>query len=165
MFWRALVTIASLCAASAASAACSGPGTALFTCTFKGGKKQVNVCLQGNVVLYSFGATGRAPELLLGRDVTQVGFTPWSGVGRSIWEELTLSSGDFAYALSYSIDRAPDGDLPSGQLMVGRGGRTLANLNCDVGSVDIHDFYPLFEAKEAAGQRFCIDTQSWGAGC
>ncbi|WP_293451842.1 hypothetical protein [Planktotalea sp.] len=125
----------------------------------------MNVCLQDNVVLYSFGSIGRAPELLLGRDVTRVSLTPWNGVGRSIWEEISVSSGDFNYNLSYAIDRAPDGVRPTGQLIVARGDSELANLQCDTGSVDIHDFYPLSEAKEASGQRFCRDMQRWGKGC
>lgn len=148
-----------------ASAACFGPGTPMFTCSFNGGQKQVNVCLQANVVLYSFGPTGGAPELLMGRDVIGVEMSPWNGVGRSIWEEITLYSGVFSYNLSYALDRNPDGDVPSGRLVVGRGDSEVAELICDAGSVDIHDFYPLFEAKEASGQRYCPSTFSWGSGC
>jgi len=162
---RTLATLALICAGTAGSAACFGPGTPMFTCTFNGGAKQVNVCLQAGVALYSYGPTGGAPELLMGRDVIGVDMTPWNGVGRTIWEEMTLYSGVFSYILSYAIDRAPNGAAPEGRLIVGRGDSEVAELVCDAGTVDIADFYPLFEAKEAAGQTWCAETFSWGAGC
>lgn len=165
MIRRVLLIGAFLTSGTAGFASCYGVGNPLFTCSFKGGAKQVNVCLQGDVVLYSFGQPDRAPDLLLGRNVVRVGFTPWAGVGSSIWEEISLHSDGFSYNLSYTIPRAPDGEFPSGQLRVLRGDTQVAELNCDIGSVDIHDFYPLYEAKQASGQQFCQDTRRWDFGC
>ncbi|MEM9579784.1 MAG: hypothetical protein AAF891_03790 [Pseudomonadota bacterium] len=156
--------LVSLCAAPAI-AACSGPGTPMFHCTFKGGTKEVRVCLQGEVVLYSYGDRGRTPELVMGRREIGVNMTPWSGVGRSIWEEITFYNGTYSYILSYAIDRQIEGAPVEGRLIVADGDSEVAELVCDTGSVTAHDFYPLFEAKEAAGQRYCRDTFSWGSGC
>lgn len=158
---RAFVGAALTCLGTAAHAACFGTGTPMFTCTFNSGAKQVNVCLQDAVALYSFGPTQGAPELLMGREAARVELRPWNGIGRSIWEEVRFSSGAFSYTLSYALDRAPDGALPDGRLIVTRGESEVAELICDAGSVDIHDFYPLFEAKEASGQCYDLQSGAW----
>jgi hypothetical protein len=151
--------------ASIAHAECAGSGTPLFHCTFQDGAKSVSICLQNDVALYSFGAAGRSPEMLLGRRVEAVEMTPWSGVGRSIWEEVRIYNDIYSYILSYAIDRS--GEMPiDARLIVAEGEESqLAELICDTGSVRHADFYPLFEAKEAAGQRYCAETYTWGGGC
>lgn len=143
---------------------CFGAGEPLFHCTFKGGQKAVDICLQGDVVLYRFGPVNGPAELLLARHVIGVDMTPWSGVGRAIWEELTLHNNVYSYVLSYSVDRiASEEVLPTGGLIVAEGDSELADLSCDPGSVGAADFYPVYEAKEAAGQCYRRETQSWSA--
>lgn len=162
---RAALASLSICAAMPVSAGCFGSGTPLFECTVNGGQKSVDICLQAGVVLYSFGPAGRAPDLLLGRDVIGVDMTPWNGIGRSIWEELRIYNGIYSYIVSYAIDRLEEAPVDA-RLIVAEGEETqLAEFLCDPGSVRTSDFYPLFEAKEAAGQLYCADTFSWGAGC
>ena len=66
-----------------------------------------------------------------------------------------------------TFDRtAPNGQAaPEGRIIVAEGDSELADLQCDAGSVTEANFYPLFEAKEAAGQPWCPATQSWGTPC
>ena len=137
----------------------------MFHCTFNGGSKTVDVCLQGDVALYSFGATDRSPDLLLARNAIGVEMTPWNGVGRSIWEEITFYNNAYSYNLSYAIDRNNENAHVEGRLIVGEGDSEVAELICDTGSVSEADFYPLFEAKELSGQQYCPETFSWATSC
>lgn len=165
MFSKYLLVVAALCIGSAANARCFESGTPMFHCTFEGGAKTVDVCLQGEVVVYSFGRTGRAADMILARREVGVPMTPWNGIGRSISEEITIYSGTYAYILSYEMDRSVESAAVSGRLIVGEGDSELAELTCDEGSVSEADFYPLFEAKDVAGQKYCPETFSWGSGC
>lgn len=157
--------LAALPSIGASQDACLGAGTPLFYCTFDGGQKEVRLCLQAGVVLYSFGKSGRTSDMVLGRAVEGVEMTPWNGVGRSIWEEVRIYNNIYSYILSYAIDRT--GEMPvDARLIVAEGeDAQLAELVCDAGSVSRSDFYPIYEAKEAAGQLYCADTYSWGVGC
>ena len=142
---------------------CFGAGEPLFHCTFQGGKKAVDICLQGDVVLYRFGPVSGTAELLLARSVIGVDMTPWSGVGRAIWEEVTFHNNVYSYHISYSVDRiASEEVLPTGGLIVAEGDSELADLTCDPGSVGAADFYPVYEAKEVAGQCYSRDDFTWG---
>lgn len=165
MLGKLITAALALFVTGSAQAGCFGTGTPLFHCTFNGAKKTIDVCLQGEVVVYHFGSTDRAPDLLMARREIGVEMTPWNGIGRSIWEEITFYNGAYSYNLSYAIDRNIESAPVDGRLIVGEGDSEVAELICDTGSVTEANFYPLFEAKEAAGQRYCQETFSWGAGC
>ena len=142
-------------APATAQEGCFGAGVPLFHC--QAGGKTLDLCLQGEVMLYRFGPRGQAAELLLARHVIGVGMVPWNGIGRYLWEEVTVYNGTFDYTVHYSIDRLAQGaPVVTGGVTVTEGDRTLADLSCDAGSVSISDLYPVFEAKEAGGQ--CWDT-------
>ncbi len=147
---------------SAAAQGCFGTGLPLFHC--ESGGKAVDLCLQGDVVLYRFGPAQGAAELLLGRKVGEVHMRPWNGIGRHLWEEVTLFNGAYSYGINYSIDRLAEGEPQvAGGVTVRQGDKTLADLTCAAGSVTVHDFYPIFEAKEAAGQCWNRESFAWGA--
>lgn len=147
-----------------AQAQCTGAAAPLFHCTTGGGAKTLSVCLQGTVAVYRFGETGRMPDLTLARRVEDVGMKPWNGIGRTLWEEVSFSNGGTDYLVSYAVERMPEGPPPAGRVIVGQGDSELADIACDTGSLSAYDFYPLFEAKQAMGQSWCMETQSWG-GC
>ncbi len=165
MFTKLFISGLALCLATGANARCFDRGTPMFHCTFEGGAKTVDVCLQGEVVVYSFGKSGRAPDMIAARREIGVGMTPWNGIGRSIYEEMTIFNNVYSYILSYEQDRNVEGAAVQGRLIVAEGDFEVADLVCDEGSVSEANFYPLFEAKDAAGQKYCPDTFSWGAGC
>ena len=149
---------------------CFGAGTALFHCTVEAGRKTADVCVQGGVAVYRFGPKGGEADLLLARRAEDVDMTPWPGVGRTIWEDMTFRNGDHSYTISRAMDRMIAQDDPEqspdmrGTVVVSKGKDTPSELECDPGSVTFGDFYPLFEAKESAGQCWNRETFEW-AGC
>ena len=152
-------------ATPAVATGCFGVGLPVFHCTFKGGAKVVDICLQTDLLLYHYGPAKGAPELLLGQQVAATYMRPWNGVGSSIYEEVAFANGDVDYTVHYAISRiAADAPDVAGGITVTNGDQTLADLTCDAGSITVNDFYPVFEAKTAMGQ--CWDTNSfnWG-GC
>ncbi|MFN3210125.1 MAG: hypothetical protein ACE369_14190 [Roseovarius sp.] len=148
---------------------CFGPGTPLFHCTMNKGATALDLCLQGTVVIYRFGPSGGAADLLQSHEATRVDMTPWPGVGRTIWEDTTLENEGFRYVVHRATDRMIAEDDPDysaaarGGVEVSKDGRVVSDRECDAGSVTVADFYPLYEAKEAAGQCWNRDTFSWGA--
>lgn len=160
---RRTALIACLCLAApphAAQEGCFGAGEPLFHC--RAGGKAVDICLQGEVVIYSYGPGGGAAELLLARRVEGVGMVPWNGIGRTLWEELTFYNGTYAYAAHYAVDRLAEGapKVEAG-VEVREGERRIARVTCDAGSVTRFDFYPVYEAKEAAGQCWSRERFEW----
>lgn len=140
---------------------CFGAGQPLFHC--QAGAKVLDICLQGDVLIYRFGAPGRSAELLLARKVEDVGMTPWNGIGRYLWEEISVRNGAYGYTVHYSIDRLAQGaPKVTAGILVSKAGQTLADLSCNAGSVRQSDFYPVFEAKEALGQCWSMDSFGWG---
>lgn len=151
--------------APAPALACFGEvGQTLFECTFKGGRTQAQVCVQDTAGYYAFGPVGGAPDIVLARKVRDIDMVPWPGIGRTIWEEVTFRNGSYAYRLSYAIDKMDENEPVSGSLTVMQGGREIANLTCDRGSVAAHDLYPLYEAKVADGECFTPGV-GWTAAC
>jgi len=147
---RALVSLllGGVASVSAASAGCD-QGELLFHCSFSQGKKAVTLCQEGERYSYAYGRIGYAPELRLVRDLPELGFTPWNGIGRSIWEEVTFRNASVEYLIGYSIDRVSEAG-PEGSLTVMEGGQRLALLICDAGSVEVN-FTPLANAVFDAG--------------
>jgi len=146
----------------AAQPGCFGAGQPLFHCRADG--KTVDLCLQGDVVLYRFGPAGGAADLLLARSVRGVGMRPWAGIGRYLSEEVTLRNAAYSYTVHYSVDRLAEGaPQAEGRVVVRQGEHVLADLTCAAGSLSAHDFYPVFEAKEAAGQCWSRADAAWGA--
>ena len=145
---------------------CFGPGVPLFHCTVRGGEKAVDLCLQGDVAYYRFGPPRGVAEMLLARPVGEVHMIPWNGIGRTIHEEAGFLNGPFKYSVHYAIDRVPQaGEIKvttSGGVTILDGDQFVAQLRCDEGSVSVADVYPLYEAKEAAGQCWDREAFRWG---
>lgn len=149
--------------AAPAQEGCYGAGQGLLHCTLKGGRKTLDVCLQGNVGYYRFGPTGGAAELILAQKVEEIALRPWNGVGSSIYEELDFWAGDTIYQVHYAVDRiAAEEPEITGGVTVFRSDQLLAELSCDKGSVISGEFYPLYQAKERAGQCYNRDRYDWG---
>ncbi|MCG7492993.1 hypothetical protein [Thalassobius sp. Cn5-15] len=153
-----------LCATLAIPAyACPDGATPLVSCPLQDGTKYLQTCLLGDHATYAFGATGQLPDLHLARPVADVEMTPWPGIGRYIWEDFTFTNGATSYHVSYGFDRMAEGEAQmSGGVVVEQGDNVLAELHCDLGHVTTSG-YPLslYEAKEAAGQVYSLETQTW----
>ena len=158
------ILVALMVLPSASFAACVG-SEALFSCTFKKGQKAVDLCVGDGLVKYAYGPKGGQPELALSLSVTNVDYIPWSGIGRYIGETVIVPNNGYSYEISYSIDRN-DPDRPTeGGINVFQGADQIATLTCDTGSIAASDFYPLFQAREAEGLFYCLETGEWGARC
>ncbi len=155
--------------ATPALAGCPAGSVPILTCSFQNGAKQVTACQDGVSATYAFGKTGRAPELTLSTPVADLDYTPWPGIGRSIWATTAFENQGFTYLLWYNYDKidaledaqaagAPD-PLTAGISVLRGDGEGLASLECDPGSITTR-MDALSQAKEALG--LCWDGQTWG---
>ena len=145
-----------------AAAAC--PEVTLVSCGLAKSQKRVELCLTGDTLRYRFG-TAQAVELELIRDLAEASFTPWPGIGRTMWEELSLENEGVTYQFSsYSeklMEEGTEDQLALGtDLFVQRGDQVLAKLTCDPAQVS--DFYPVGEALQALG--YCLGEDGWRKG-
>lgn len=143
--------------------ACPSASETLVSCSLKNGSRELTTCLQGDQVSYAFGRSGTAPDLALQRHVRDVNMVPWPGIGRSIWEEFTFENEGTSYTVYYSQEKDPGAEQPlSGGIIVEQGGKELAHLRCDRGSVQSSGYgLPLFDAKERAGQVYSLEAGNW----
>lgn len=166
-----LITLITLCAGPAL-AQCPANATPILSCTFQDGAKRLDACQDGTTASYAFGASGQAPDLALSTPLARLAYTPWPGVGRAIWEEVSFENKDITYLLWTSYDKvnaieeeqaagAPD-PLSAGVVVL-RGEAELARLDCDPGSIDTA-IDALFDAKMALGLCWDMGTHGWG-GC
>ncbi|WP_320241635.1 hypothetical protein [Cognatiyoonia sp. IB215182] len=151
----------------AAHAGCATGLTTFLTCEVGAKRKALDVCYDDQIVTYSFGPVG-APELLLTETVANIDYTPWPGVGRAIWENVTFQNGDYGYTVFAGFERLfgemSDADLPDphfGGVVVRRAGTTIAELECTAGTVEAPWDDALFRAKEATGQTYDHSRRIW----
>ena len=114
-------------AASPVWAVCAGNQETVFACSL--GAKQVELCLTPTEdrVTYRFGPA-QAPEIELKRDFDEISMQPWHGIGRTIWDRVTIPNGDYSYSLSWFLDKI-DQEI-SGGIEVARGETVLASMTC-----------------------------------
>ncbi len=166
---RYLVIVASLIA-TPAFAACPAGSDTFLSCTMSQGRKALDVCADATGVRYSFGSTGGTPDLSLAERYADLDYTPWPGIGRTIWETVVFRNAGYAYTVSGSIDRDADQTTPDGaemavtaggQVMVSQGDQTIATLTCDPDTVDFPWTEALSDGKRAAGFSMDSETRTW----
>lgn len=152
----------------AMSAPATQAETLHFACDFPNGKR-VEITHTDTTATYAFGRPGRLDELVFTRPVNQVDLTPWPGVGRTIWEEVTFHNAHHFYTIHASIHRIypedENADIEvalSGGIVVRRGDEEVAHLTCLPETVDFPWGTGLFEAKERAGQCYDHSSRAWG---
>lgn len=151
--------IALLLFPSTSFAAC--PGQTILSCPI--GKKQLELCLNGPIATYSFGPKGR-PELILSSPIATLDYTPWSGIGRSIWESVTFQNDGISYEVWAGVDRMAENAVYEGGVNVLKGDAVLAQLSCNAGS-QVTDLDPVYQAKLAVGQCWNLETYQWDTSC
>lgn len=158
---RPFLTFLLVTVATAAQAAC--PTTEIFSCQVK--SKTVEVCLGAGTVTYTYGRPGK-PELDLSATVQQAEYTPWAGVGRSIYEEVTFRNGPYAYLVWAALDRhvldEKNPEKISGGVLVFKNEAEIASLSCKPFTIR-NNIDALYEAKTAAGQCYVREDGAWGA--
>jgi hypothetical protein len=145
--------------AAPAHAACQGDEA--FSCQI--GAKRVDVCYWKGMLTYRFGPEGTA-ELTLSERLDTVAFTPWPGIGSSLWETVAFRNDDYTYEVWTSIERDPESTEPrSGGVRVLRGDTAVAELTCDRGTATPMDV--LYDLKAGIAQCWDIETQIWTNAC
>lgn len=152
-------TLALALLALPAHAACQGQQ--VFACDI--GSKSVEVCLTPTDLTYSYGPTD-APELSLTAPITEAAYTPWPGVGSSIWETVAFQNEGVTYEVWFNADRMTDEHPITGGVRVMQGDATVAELACAKDSVR-SGLDLIYGAKEAAGQCWDRAEQVWAASC
>ncbi|MEM7439711.1 MAG: hypothetical protein AAF393_08940 [Pseudomonadota bacterium] len=141
-------------------------GTTLFSCAIAGKAQVVTVCNTGDAVTYTYGRPDRAPDISLASAVATVGYSPWNGIGRSIYEDVTFTNAGYDYTVWGALDRQILEDDPadqmSGGIVVTKGDETVAQLMCDPKTIAVA-LDQLWGLKEAAGQCYDRDAFEWRA--
>ncbi|MCU0904998.1 MAG: hypothetical protein MUE83_14165 [Tabrizicola sp.] len=143
-------------AASPLWAACQGDEA--FSCRI--GKKALEICYWKGMLTYRFGPEGK-PELVLNEPLETVAFTPWPGIGSSLWETVAFQNDGYTYEVWTSVERDPEATEPrSGGVRVMQGAETVAELTCDRGTATPME--ALYDLKSGIAQCWDMGTQSWG---
>jgi hypothetical protein len=151
---RAALLLALL--AAPAHAACQGDEA--FSCQI--GKKTLEVCYWKGMLTYAYGPKGK-PELFLNEPLETVAFTPWPGIGSSLWETVAFQNDGYTYEVWTSVERDPEATEPrSGGVRVMQGDATVAELTCDPGTATPMD--ALYDLKDGIGQCWNMETRTWG---
>ena len=145
------------------AAACGAGETTVLSCTARQTTRLLEVCIAGDLIRYSYGKPGRAPDLSLSEPVATVLHEPWAGVGRSIWEETTFLNEGHAYEVFISTDRMDETHPTDGGVSVTKGGAEVARIDCDPGSATI-GLWAVSDAKAARGVCWDPGNHRWG-GC
>ena len=149
------------------SASSASAETLYFACDMGEGRG-VRVTIDDTTAIYAF----RHPtnSLTLTRDVRDVHLTPWSGIGRTIWEEIVFQNAGYNYLVHASIERIyPEDENDavetnvSGGVIVNRGETQIAELSCAAGTVYFPWGTELFDAKVASGQCYYRTSGLWAA--
>ena len=133
-------------------------------CKISNQPKFLEVFASGGEIVYRYGKIGE-PELELRRHADQVAYQPWSGMGSSIWEEVSFMNSGYEYLVSGSIDKnkaasnAPD--AVSGGVEVLKSGQSIAYLACDTNEIVFNGGMAIMDAKEALGMSWDPVEQMW----
>ena len=148
-------------AASMAQADCARDNISL-SCQIENSTKHLTLCVENGVVTYTFGPKG-APELTLTEAVETVDHQPWPGIGRSIWEDTSLSNGDFTYEVWQSFDKLEQNEdlAGAGGVTVTQNGETLVSLSCDPLTTKL-GFFAIGDAKAERGLCYEMQDDTWG---
>lgn len=136
-----IMSIAAICAAGSVQAGqfCELDGTEMFSCTFKGGTRGVEVCnaiwADGEKAAYGYFKSSGAVEKDILQDMTTITVTPWNGMGTFVNESVTFDGGGgYAYEVWSGSERAENATVVGG-INVMKDGAIIADLSCDEGSV------------------------------
>jgi len=142
--------------AAPAHAACQGDEA--FSCQI--GAKTLEICYWKGMLTYRFGPEGK-PELMLNEPLETVAFTPWPGIGSSLWETVAFRNEGYIYEVWTSVERDPEATEPrAGGVRVMQRTDTVAELACDRGTATPMD--TLYDLKDGIGQCWDMEAQTWG---
>jgi hypothetical protein len=157
---RRLILALTLLAAPAAGpvwAACQNDSE-VFSCQI--GAKTLQVCYWKGALIYQFGPEGNW-DLSIAEPMETVAFTPWPGIGSSLWETVAFRNEGYTYEVWTSVERDPESTEPrSGGVRVMQGDKSVAELDCNRGTATSME--TLYDLKDRIGQCWDIEAQAWG---
>lgn len=148
-------------AASPAQAACPNDSE-IFSCTIDG--KPLQLCHWRGALIYNFGPVDK-PELSIAQPLETIAFTPWPGIGGSIWETVAFPNQGYSYEVWTSVERDPEASSGlQGGVNVMQGESLVAELTCDPGTPS-NPLDVIYGLKESIGQCWDFDSRSWTSAC
>ena len=136
-------------------------GTEIFHCP--AGKKTIQVCMTGQSVTYRYG-TAAKPDLTLTVPLKDADYTPWPGIGRTMWDSLAFHNQGFTYEVWASLDKMLDESDPEpvlqGGVNVMKGDSLQAQVICNAGRVS-STLDLLYDRKTALGQCWNYSSHAW----
>ncbi|RNF35772.1 hypothetical protein [Paracoccus methylarcula] len=126
-----------------------------------GNGNHLEACIEAGVspdgarFTYAFGPRDK-PKLTLREELAAGTATPWSGVGRAIWESVAFRHEGHVYEVWHSFDRLEQVASLEGGVNVLRGEELLVSLSCQPGPGTV--IAPLFTIGDAMAEAgFCRD--------
>ncbi|WP_395543183.1 hypothetical protein [Neotabrizicola sp. sgz301269] len=157
-----LATLCLVLAPLSAQADCPTAEATVFSCQI--GKKTLTLCHWKGALTYSYGVAGK-PDLTIAEPLESVAYTPWPGIGSSIWETVAFQNQGYIYEVWTSIERDPDSTQPlQGGVNVLKGEALQAQLTCDTGTAS-NPLDGIYALKESIGQCWDFDSRSWQGSC
>ncbi len=107
-----------------------------------------------------------APELALNATFADADFTPWPGIGRTMWNELAFHNDGVTYTVWSSLEKQLEENQPEPQVEGGvhvtQGDAELASLTCNPGSVRAA-LDTIWDIKTMIGQCWNYEANRWQA--
>lgn len=152
-------------------AACSLETNTFMSCTFSNGRKSLDVCASKDVVIYNFVGKSEEDSLDISVNIPELDYTPWPGIGRTIWERITLYNDGVRYEVYGGINREYPQDENNemktstfGGVEVFQEDRLLATLECDDGSVEFSYGAEIVDAMQSHNLCWDHSSKDW-IGC
>ena len=136
----------------------------LLSCPVSGSEKQIEMCLEGDQLTYSYGHPGK-PELMLSEPLSAGTYMPWNGVGRSMWDVVAFYNDGYTYTVNWSVDRMDESLPVQAGVSVDEGGNIVVILTCAEGTAGPEFGSVLMERMQALGQCWDPTAQTWTASC
>ena len=133
-----------------------------LSCQLDDGKTAVNVWLEDGAVNVFIGGKARAALIATSQPVAEAAHRPWEGVGRSIFESLTIEAPPLSYEIWISLDRLIPDSRPEGGVNVIRDGQLVASRECLPETV-LAGFWVISDAKKAQGICWDLDAHGWAS--
>jgi hypothetical protein len=147
--------------AAPANAACQND-TEVFSCRI--GQKTLEICHWKGALIYKFGPEAK-PDLTIAEPLETALYTPWPGIGSSIWETVAFPNQGYTYEVWTAVERDPEATTGlEGGVTVLQGESIVAQLACDPGTPS-NPLDMIFGLKESIGQCWDFDSRSWQTAC
>lgn len=143
-----------------------------MSCRIENSTSILRVCYDSQTVHYRFGAADQTPDLALSSSIAAVDYTPWPGVGRSIWEEIRFENDSYLYTVHAGFERMFDEeeyeDIPHRafggvSVTTGEDEAEVVTLSCERATVSFGWDDALFKAKNALGYAWDDRARVWVA--